>query len=256
MSRRPKAHKHHRPRGTREFLIVSPIWFEDRRRPRRLMEIKIVPWSFPFIPVEPVPWFWHFEWGLFASVFAITFVAELPDKTAFAALILATKGNPWAILIGSAAAFLCQSVIAVSCGGLIGLLPASVVKIGSGIVFIVLAGFMWFRKEPGEEELNLEKARGKFARTIWVSFLVIFIAEWGDLTQFSTAILAAKHGHEKIITIFVGATLALWAVTALAILIGNRAKKAIHPMILQKIAAVAFAVVGVLLLTGVGWPEH
>ena len=215
-----------------------------------------MPWMFTLVPVDPVPSLWHFEWGLFASVFAITFVAELPDKTAFAALILATKGNPWAIFTGSAAAFLCQSVIAVSCGGLVGLLPASVVQIGSGIVFIVLAVFMWFRKDPGEEELDLKNARGKFARTIWVSFVVIFVAEWGDLTQFSTAILAAKHGREKMITVFIGATLALWAVTAMAILIGNRAKKAIHPKILQKIAAVAFAGVGVLLLTGFGWPGH
>lgn len=214
------------------------------------------------VPLEPLlvlqdgSSIWHLDLALLASVFAITFIAELPDKTAFAALILATKGNPWAIFTGSAAAFLCQSVIAVSCGGLVGLLPASVVKIGSGIVFIVLAVFMWFRKDPGEEELDLEKARGKFARTIWVSFVVIFVAEWGDLTQFSTAILAAKHGHEKMITVFIGATLALWAVTALAILIGNRAKKAIHPTILQKIAAVAFLGVGILLLTGFGWPVH
>jgi len=42
--------------------------------------------------------------------------------------------------------------------------------------------------------------------------------------------------------------LALWTVTALAILVGNRAKKVIHPVLLQKIAAGAFALVGVVLL--------
>lgn len=207
--------------------------------------------SFSILPVA-----WDFDLALFVSVFAITFVAELPDKTAFAALILATRANPWAIFVGGAGAFVVQSLIAVACGSLVGLLPAQAIKIGSGVLFIILAVFMWIRREPEEEELHLKNARGRFLKTIWVSFVVIFIAEWGDLTQFSTAILAAKHGRGKLITIFIAATLALWAVTALAILIGNRAKKVIHPKVLQRTAAIAFAVVGALLLIGLGFPTH
>jgi putative Ca2+/H+ antiporter (TMEM165/GDT1 family) len=194
--------------------------------------------------------------ALFLSVFAITFVAELPDKTAFAALILATRAHPVAIFIGAAGAFVVQSLIAVTCGSLVGLLPPSLIQVGSGLVFIALGLVMWFRRDHEEDELDLEKTRGKFLRTIWVSFVVIFIAEWGDLTQFSTAILAAKHGPGKAVTVFVAATLALWTVTALAILVGNRARKILQPKVLQRIAAVAFAVVGVALLLGLGFREH
>jgi putative Ca2+/H+ antiporter (TMEM165/GDT1 family) len=114
---------------------------------------------------------------------------------------------------------------------------------------------MWFRRDPGEEELALNDGREKVAKTIWVSFVVIFIAEWGDLTQFSTAILAARHGRGKVFTVFLAAILALWAVTALAIAIGNRAKKVIHPAVLKKIAAVAFIGIGLILLAGLAWPK-
>lgn len=193
---------------------------------------------------------WLIDPKLFATVFAVTFVAELPDKTAFAALLLATRANPWAIFVGAAGAFVLQSVIAVACGSLLGFLPPAAVRIGSGVLFLVLAGFMWFREQPEEEELDLKESRGRFFRTIWISFVVIFIAEWGDLTQFSTALLAAKHGRTGMATVFFAATLALWAVTALAILIGNRARRAIHPGMLQRIAAVAFAGVGLWLLLG------
>jgi len=199
---------------------------------------------------------WTFDLGLFGSVFGITFLAELPDKTAFAALLLATRANPWALFIGAAAAFVVQSVIAVSFGTLVGLLPPHVIQVGSGLLFLVLAALVWFRKEPEEEGLDLENSRGRFLRTIWISFLVIFVAEWGDLTQISTAILAARSGRGALLTVFLAATLALWTVTALAILVGNRAKRFIRPKVLQRIAALAFAAVGTLLLAGLGWPPR
>ena len=76
--------------------------------------------------------------------------------------------------------------------------------------------------------------------------MVIFIAEWGDLTQLATATLQAKHRDP--LTIFLSATLALWAVTVLAILAGHHAKKLVKPALLNRIAALAFAGVGIVLL--------
>ena len=78
--------------------------------------------------------------------------------------------------------------------------------------------------------------------------MVIFIAEWGDLTQLASATLVAK--THQAFTVFIASTLALWSTTALAILIGHHAKKLINPRLLQIIAAVAFALVGILLLSG------
>lgn len=75
---------------------------------------------------------------------------------------------------------------------------------------------------------------------------MIFIAEWGDLTLLATATLQAQ--HRRPLTIFLSATLALWSVTALAIVIGNRAKAVVRPVVLNRIAAIAFCAVGLALL--------
>ncbi|HYR43425.1 MAG TPA: TMEM165/GDT1 family protein, partial [Terriglobia bacterium] len=78
------------------------------------------------------------------------------------------------------------------------------------------------------------------------AFTVIFIAEWGDLTQLATAALAAKYAAP--VTIFISATLALWAVTGLGVVVGHTAKRALQPKLLQQIASVIFALVGIALL--------
>ena len=163
------------------------------------------------------------DWKLFLSTLALIFVAELPDKTAFATLLLATRKHPLAIFIGVAMAFVIQSVVAVSFGSALGLLPRQWVSIGAAVLFILSAFLMWRRKDHEEENLHLENQKSNFLRTIWSSFVVIFIAEWGDLTQLASATLAAE--HKKPVTVFLAATLALWTVTALAILVGNQAKK-------------------------------
>jgi Ca2+/H+ antiporter, TMEM165/GDT1 family len=172
-------------------------------------------------------------------------VAELPDKTAIAALVLATRNNPWAVFIGSALAFLIQSMVAVLFGSLFGLLPPHLIHIASGILFLVFAVMMWVRKQ---EEKEASKKSLPFGKVVWTSFMVIFIAEWGDLTQLASATLVAK--THQALTIFLASTLSLWTATALAILIGHHAKKFINARLLQTIAAAAFAIVGILLLTG------
>lgn len=187
------------------------------------------------------------DWALFFSTFALIFLAELPDKTAVAIVILASRHHPIAVFGGVALAFVIQNVIAVLFGSLFSLLPAHVVHVGSGILFIVFALLMWFKKEEKEEEVHLS-SRDRFWKTAWIAFGVIFIAEWGDLTQLAAATLVAKTHHP--LTIFIAATLALWCTTAIGVAIGHHAKKAIRPHILQNIASVAFAIVGVLLLSG------
>src|ERR1700678_1828031 len=158
-----------------------------------------------------MPMNFTFDLTLFISTFALIFVAELPDKTAIAALVLATRNNPWAVFIGSALAFLVQSMVAVLFGSLFGLLPPRVIHIGSGLLFLVFAVMMWTRRQ---EEKEASKESLPFGKVVWTSFMVIFIAEWGDLTQLASATLVAK--TRQPFTIFIAATLALWTTTAIA----------------------------------------
>jgi putative Ca2+/H+ antiporter (TMEM165/GDT1 family) len=188
-----------------------------------------------------------FDPGLFASTALAIGIAELPDKTALATILLATRGNPWAVFIGVAAAFVIQSLVAVLAGGLLSLAPHHDVQIASGVLFLVYAVLMWFRKDGKDEKV--EGSEATFWAAVGTAFMVIFIAEWGDLTQFAAATLAARSG--KPLTILLASILALWSVSALAIIAGNRLGSLIHPRLIQRLAAVLFAGIGILMLTGI-----
>ncbi|HEX4446651.1 MAG TPA: TMEM165/GDT1 family protein [Polyangiaceae bacterium] len=187
-------------------------------------------------------------WALFFSVFGLIFVAELPDKTALAALVLATRQKPLPVFLGAAGALGVQSVVAVAAGQLISLLPARPVHIFAGILFVVSAVVMWVRHDEASAESEDGKPAAGFFRATWSAFLVVFIAEWGDLTQLATGAMAARYKSPFIV--FSAATLALWAVAGLAVVIGHRAGKLLDPELTKKIAAVAFAGLGIALIAG------
>jgi putative Ca2+/H+ antiporter (TMEM165/GDT1 family) len=182
---------------------------------------------------------------LMLTVFGIVFLAELPDKTALAALVLATRNRPRPVFLGTAAALTVQSVVAVAAGQLVSLLPSRLVHTLAGAAFLVSALVMWFRRSSSDDEAPNSEARG-FWRTAWLVFGVVFIAEWGDLTQIATAGLAAHYAAP--VSVFIGATAALWSVAAIAVFVGHRAGKLLSPRVTQKAAAVAFAAVGVALI--------
>jgi putative Ca2+/H+ antiporter (TMEM165/GDT1 family) len=189
---------------------------------------------------------WTFEPALFASVFALIFMAELPDKTAFATVLLAVRRRPLPVFVGAAAAFAVQSFIAVAFGGVLSLLPARAVRAGAGLVFLGFAWAMWTREEEELPEVKASVEEEGFLRAAAAAFAVIFIAEWGDLTQLATATLAARHGRP--VTVFLGATAALWCVSGLAVAAGRRLKASFDPRPLEKAAAALFALVGLYFL--------
>src|SRR5581483_11404416 len=104
----------------------------------------------------------------------------------------------------------------VAAGGLLHLLPAKPIHIASGLGFLVFAVLALRRKES-EELIKEEGEVAKQGRHVaWVtSFLVVFAAEWGDLTQLATAALVARTG--QIWPVAIGATAALWLVTIIAV---------------------------------------
>ncbi len=65
---------------------------------------------------------------------------------------------------------------------------------------------------------------------------MIFLAEWGDLTQILTANLAA-HYHDPF-SVAVGATLALWAVAGLAVVSGQSLLRLINIRTIRIVTAV------------------
>lgn len=185
---------------------------------------------------------------VFLSVFGVVFVAELPDKTALAALVLATRRRALPVFVGTALALAVQSAVAVAAGSLLSLLPVRVVHLVAGCIFLVSAIALWRRKDENDEAPDGTTVAPTFWRTTWSAFIVIFIAEWGDITQIATAALAAR--YRAPVTVFFAATAALWCVAAIAVILGHRAGKLLNPRLTQRVAAVLFAAVGLALVGG------
>lgn len=159
--------------------------------------------------------------------FAAIFLVELPDKTFLATLVLSTKFRPLLVWIGVGLAFTVQTAIAVGLGTAASLLPTTWVRVAAAVLF--LAGALILLREArmaDAEEAGTEEEYAARAgeprqglRAVGASFLVLFAAEWGDLSQLLTLSLVAK--YDDPLSVFVGALGALLAVSGLAVLIGR-----------------------------------
>jgi putative Ca2+/H+ antiporter (TMEM165/GDT1 family) len=179
------------------------------------------------------------------AVFPIIFVGELPDKTMFASLVLATRGRPAVVWLGAAAAFAVHVVIAVTIGvAIFHLLPHRAVQAIVAAMFFVggVLALREARKERDEEEL-IEREVASHQRVAVTAFLVIFLAEWGDLTQILMANLAA-HYHDAL-SVAIGSVLALWAVAGLAVVAGQSVLRLVNIVTIRIVTAVVlFALAG------------
>ena len=185
---------------------------------------------------------------MFISIFALIFIAELPGKSTFASLLLATRAKPLPVFLGACAAYAVHSAFAVAAGRLVGLLPVRPVEVIVGTIFLVLAALLWRHQEI--VEAGAVESGARFTKTTATAFTVVFLAQWGDPTQIATAALAAKYSTVPWV-VFFSATLALWTVTGLAVVIGHFVKKRVDPGVLHKIVAVIFAGIGFALLAHV-----
>lgn len=189
--------------------------------------------------------------GLGFTVFTVIFLLELPDKTALAALLLATRHRPLPVFLGAAAAFVIQSAVAVLAGSLLSLLPREPIRIGAGLLFLVMAALLVrrnLRAEEAHEKRLIEREEVRHRRPFVTAFSVVFVAEWGDLTQLATAALQAR--YQQPVVVFVAATLALWAVSAIAVGLGNRLGAWIPQRPLQFAAAGVMVLVAIALISG------
>jgi Ca2+/H+ antiporter, TMEM165/GDT1 family len=219
--------------------------------------------------------------AVLAAVFGVVFVAELPDKTALASLVLGTRYRAGYVFAGVAAAFTVHVVLAVSAGSLLFLLPHRLMQAAVAVLFAVGAVLMLRRREdegaPGEDRKDEEDGgragssgsdslatgdsgrggvatlarpaatvRTGFRKVAARSFAVLFIAEFGDLTQLVTANLAARY-HDPV-TVGAGAVLGLWAVGGLAITGGRQLLRVVPFRWITRAAAAIMATLAVISL--------
>ncbi len=163
-----------------------------------------------------------------ALTFGSIFLVELPDKTFIATLVLSTKFRPLLVWCGVGAAFCLQTLIAVLVGKAVAQLPTTVVHVVAATMFLIGAVLLFrtARRADSEEEATEAEYADKAGaeaksglRAVGASFLVLFAAEWGDLSQLLTASLVAK--YDDPVSVFAGAWAALLAVSGLAVIVGR-----------------------------------
>jgi putative Ca2+/H+ antiporter (TMEM165/GDT1 family) len=187
-----------------------------------------------------------------AVAFAAIFVVELPDKTFIATLVLATRYRPLAVWVGVGLAFLVQTLIACTVGQVVTYLPHRVVEVVAGLIFLA-GGVILLREAPkadaGEAETEEEYAAKATApktglAAVGASFLVLFAAEWGDLSQLLTISLVGRY-HDAV-SVFVGAWGALLVVSGLAVIAGRFLLRHMRLSTIHYVgAAVCFLLAGV-----------
>jgi len=177
------------------------------------------------------------------SSFTLLFLAELGDKTQLMAMTLAHRYRPGPVIAGTFLAFAILNLLAVLLGqGLARMVPRELVLLSAGLLFLLFAYKSWRDGEEGEAEMDDAAHRRAFV----TSFTLIFIAELGDKTQLAMIALAAELG--SIWSVFVGGTLALWAVSLIGILLGATLLRSIPKLWVHRSAAVLFVVFGLLAL--------
>ncbi|MEV6999515.1 MULTISPECIES: TMEM165/GDT1 family protein [unclassified Streptomyces] len=176
-----------------------------------------------------------------AVVFGVVFLAELPDKTALAGLVLGTRYRASYVFAGVAAAFAVHVALAVAAGSVLTLLPQQLVQALTGVLFLGGAAVLLMKKDEDETEVRKPENQS-FWKVSGAGFMLILVAEFGDLTQIMTANLAAR--YDDPLSVGIGAVLALWSVAAIGIVGGKALMRRVPLKLITKVAA--------LLMLGLG----
>lgn len=180
-----------------------------------------------------------------AVTFGVVFLAELPDKTALAGLMLGTRYRASYVFAGVAAAFAVHVALAIAAGSVLTLLPQRLLQAIVGVLFLAGAAMLLLKKDEDEEEVK-KPADQSFWKVAGSGFMLILVAEFGDLTQIMTANLAAR--YDSPISVGVGAVLALWAVAGIGIVGGRTLMKYVPLRLITKIGACVMLLLAVFSL--------
>jgi len=170
-----------------------------------------------------------------ATTFGLIFLAEIGDKSQLVCMALAARHRHRPVLLGALAAFVVLNGLAVVFGaGLAHWVPERVLAAVVAVLFAVF-GLLSLRAEEHDEteEPKTFSGHGLFVTT----FLMIFLAEMGDKTQLA---VAGMTGTLPAVSVWIGATLALGATSALGVFVGRRLLRHIPLHRLHQISGLLF----------------
>ena len=172
-------------------------------------------------------------------------VGELGDKTQLLSLILATRlRKPLPIIAGIFAATLINHLIACSVGEWFGTLMApAILRWVLGISFLAVAVWALI---PDKMDENV-KTHGNYGVFV-LTTVTFFMAEMGDKTQIIALALAAK--YDALVAVVAGTTLGMMIVNIPTVLFAERATKWVPVKVVRVVAALIYAILGVITLLG------
>ncbi len=185
------------------------------------------------------------------TVFGIIVVGELPDKTFIAELILSTKYEGLPVWVGAAGAMAIHVAIATLAGHLLTYAPKRVVETIVALLFAGGALLLFLEKESKEVEKGKQEAEElevagapSFRKVTALAFGVIFLGEWGDLTQVLMANLTAR--YHSVLNVAIGSLAGLWATVTLAVLSGRTIVKYVPLAMIRRVAGGVLAIFAVV----------
>ena len=167
-------------------------------------------------------------------------VAELPDNSGLASLVLGTRYRPSWVFAGAAVAFAVHVVLAVTVGSFLTLLPHRLVQIVVAVVFLIGAVLVLRADSDDDDQVRLKAGATGFWAVALTSFAVTALAELGDLSDIVIANLAARYHNP--VAVGIGSVLALWLVTALAITGGRGLLRILPLRWISRLAALVMVV--------------
>ncbi len=179
----------------------------------------------------------------------IVALAEIGDKTQLLALLLATRfRQPLPIIAGILVATVANHALAGTVGSVVArAVDPTVLRWGVGLSFLAMAA--WALVPDSEPGIASDAPRfGAFLTTV----IAFFLIEMGDKTQLATVVLAAK--YPALLAVVAGTTLGMMLANVPVVLVGEAAAKRLPLRVIRAVAAGGFAVMGVLVLLGVGAP--
>jgi putative Ca2+/H+ antiporter (TMEM165/GDT1 family) len=180
--------------------------------------------------------------ALFVST-GLVALAEIGDKTQLLSLVLAARyRRAWPIIAGIFAATLVNHALAGALGAWIThAVGESLMTKILGVSFLAMAAWVLV-----PDKLEDDGAPRQYGGIFWTTTVLFFFAEIGDKTQIATVMLAAR--FDSLVQVVMGTTIGMMLANAPVVWFGDAIAKRIALGVVRKVAAAAFAVLGVLAL--------
>ena len=178
-----------------------------------------------------------------AAFWTVLIVELVGDKSLYSVTSLSLRFRAAAVFTGITLAFLLKMLAAVLLAGLLVRFHFWT-DLLSTLAFFLSALFVWFKK-PDSIPQKIRMHSG-WLPAVAVSFVSLFLTEWGDASQIAVAALTAK--SHLFLAPLLGGSLAMVAKGGLALLVGLKLRDHVPQHALRAVATASFAVLGILAL--------